>query len=334
MPMLAAGQPEAGRKARPGDRCIVHYEGRLEDGSVFDSTLEREPITFALGKGQVVRGFEQAVLGLSPGDSVEVVLPPELAYGEPRDNLLIEMPASAASSGLVEGSQVTLQNSRGQDLPAKVIRVNEDGSVVCDANHRLAGKTLTFKIDLLGFREVVAPAEPPEGLKLATFAAGPFWCLELVFQRVPGVVHTCAGYTQGHVQCPSFEDVKSGRTGHAQAVRVVYDPAEVTFEALLEAFWEHLGFNATTRDEFGDDRGPMFRSGIYYHDAEQQHAADAAALGLQMRLKRPVVTEVQEASASFWLAEDRHQRYLERGGGTGRPQSAAKGCTDEIRPYG
>lgn len=103
----------------------------------------------------------------------------------------------------------------------------------------------------------------------------------------------------------------------------------MSFEKLLETFWEHLGFNATTRDTVGDDSGPMYRSGIYCHSQEQIRAAEVSALQLQMQLKRPVVTEVQYVSPSFWLAEERHQGYLEKKG-----QSAEKGCTDEIRPYG
>eukprot|EP00931_Biecheleriopsis_adriatica_P056755 TRINITY_DN33656_c0_g1_i2.p2 TRINITY_DN33656_c0_g1~~TRINITY_DN33656_c0_g1_i2.p2 ORF type:complete len:119 (-),score=26.73 TRINITY_DN33656_c0_g1_i2:132-488(-) len=117
------------------------------------------------------------------------------------------------------------------------------------------------------------------------------------------------------------------------AVHIVFDPSAVSYAGLLETFWKHLGFNATTLNVVGEDSGNMFRSGIYFHTEEQQRLAEASALRLQMELKRPVVTEVR-AAADFWLAEAQHQQYLERCGPKGQPQSAVKGCTDEIRPYG
>mmetsp|Transcript_66747 Transcript_66747/g.195880 ORF Transcript_66747/g.195880 Transcript_66747/m.195880 type:complete len:177 (+) Transcript_66747:33-563(+) len=174
-----------------------------------------------------------------------------------------------------------------------------------------------------------APAQAEGGLELATFAMGSFWSAELAFQRVPGVASTCTGYAQGPVPKPTFEDVATGKTGHAQAVRVVFDPAVVTYGELLAIFWDHIGYNATTRDVCGDDSGSCYRSGIYYHTEEQQQQAERSALQTQLDLKKLVVTEVHAAMDDFWLAEDRHQRYLERLG-----QSAEKGCTSTIRRYG
>lgn len=196
---------------------MVHYEGQLEDGTVFDTTVEREPVRFQLGKGQVIRGLERLVLGLRPGEAASAELPPEAAYGQRREELLVTMPAERAPAGLEEGMSVTLQNGRGQDVPAQVVAVADDGTVTCDTNHALAGRTLSFRVELLDIEELLAPAVLTEGLELATFAAGSFWSLELAFQRVPGVAQTSVGYSQGRAERPSFEDVASGRTGHVQA---------------------------------------------------------------------------------------------------------------------
>lgn len=310
----------------------MHYKGCLEDGTVFDSSEGRAPLSFTLGKGQVVPGFEEAVRGLKPGEKVSATLPPEKGYGERSESLLIDIEASKAPAGIKAGMSVNL-NAGGKQIPAEVLEVAEDGSVKLDANHALAGKTLIFDLEFVGFRQFLAPSEPPEGMELATFAAGCFWGVELAFQRVPGVAGTAVGYAQGQMEKPTYEAVCSARTGHTEAVRVVFDPKVVTFEKLLDTFWERVGRNATTLNKVGNDEGPQYRSGIYYHSEEQQRVAEKSALELQMKLGEPVVTEVQ-ASEPFWLAEDYHQQYLAGGGRGNRPQSAEKGCTDTIRCYG
>jgi len=330
--MAATAAQDTHRAATGGDAVRVNYEGRLEDGSIFDSSAGRAPLSFTIGRREVVPGFDAAVHGMKVGDKVTVTLPPEKAYGKRREELVVTFPASQVPASLRVGQEVQL-GSPGQRLDAKVVEIKNDGSAVIDANPPLAGKTLIFDIELAGFRELLAPAEPPEGLAHATFAAGCFWGVELAFQRVAGVVDTKVGYAQGHLEKPSYEDVCGADTGHTEAVRVVYDPRQVSFPTLLETFWDRVGSNATTQDVAGGDVGPQYRSGIYFHDELQKKAAEDSVAALQNKLGQTVVTEVLP-SEPFWLAEDYHQQYLEKGGRFGKPQSAEKGATETIRCYG
>jgi len=328
-----AAETEAVRAAVEGDTVRVHYKGSLEDGTVFDSSEGRAPLSFTLGRQQVVPGFEAAVAGLRPGDRVSVKLAPEQAYGDRNEGLVITIPAAQAPSGLEVGMQVRMSSSSGRAVPATVVELAEDGAVKVDANPRLAGKTLLFDIELVGFKEFLAPEKPPEGMELATFAAGCFWGVELAFQRVRGVVATSVGYCQGEMERPTYEDVCGAGTGHTEGVRVVYNPREVSFKDLLETFWERVGRNATTLNRAGNDEGPQYRSGVYFHSEEQRLQGEESVRALEQRLGEKVVTEVEKA-APFWLAEDYHQQYLANGGRNNNPQSAAKGCTDTIRCYG
>eukprot|EP00894_Picocystis_sp_ML_P004896 jgi/Pico_ML_1/55413/g1101.t2 len=158
-------------------------------------------------------------------------------------------------------------------------------------------------------------------VKMATFAGGCFWGLELAYQRKPGVLRTCVGYTQGHVERPTYRQVCSGRTGHTEAVQLTYDTRQVTYPELVDLFFDRIDPTALNRQ--GNDVGTQYRTGIYYHDEEQKREAE------QAKSKIPgAVTEVLPA-AIFWPAEDYHQQYLEKGG-----QSAEKTCKDPIRCYG
>lgn len=152
------------------------------------------------------------------------------------------------------------------------------------------------------------------GLERATFAAGCFWHVEAMFRRVPGVVDTRVGYTGGSVERPTYRQVCTGKTGHAEAVQVIYDPAHVCYEQLLEMFWE--GHDPTTRDRQGPDIGTQYRSVIFYHTDAQRHLAERSRDLLQARRRyggRAIVTEILPA-AVFWEAEEYHQRYFEKHG--------------------
>jgi len=157
----------------------------------------------------------------------------------------------------------------------------------------------------------VEPGDAPEGLALATFAAGCFWGVEAFFLSIPGVVDVVSGYTGGSQSAPTYEEVCSGKTGHAEAVLVTYDPAVVSYEHLLEEFWRH--HDPTTPNRQGPDVGTQYRSAVFFHDAEQERAAKASLEQHQQRFGRPIVTEVTAAS-TFWPAEAYHQRYVERTG--------------------
>jgi peptide-methionine (S)-S-oxide reductase len=157
----------------------------------------------------------------------------------------------------------------------------------------------------------VAPGDAPEGLALATFAAGCFWGVEEVFRQVPGVVDVVSGYTGGATEHPTYRQVCSGTTGHAEAVLVTYDPARVSYEDLLQTFWRH--HDPTTEDRQGPDVGTQYRSAVFTHDDAQHRAAVASLAEVQPRFRRPIVTRV-EAATTFWPAEAYHQRYTERTG--------------------
>jgi peptide-methionine (S)-S-oxide reductase len=145
----------------------------------------------------------------------------------------------------------------------------------------------------------------------ATFAAGCFWGVEADFRKLDGVVATRVGYTGGVKDEPTYKEVCSGMTGHAEAVEVEFDPAQVSYDELLEVFWSI--HDPTTPNRQGWDVGTQYRSAIFVHDEAQQAAAEASRERAQERVRRPIVTEITPAS-TFWIAEDYHQRYLEKQG--------------------
>lgn len=149
--------------------------------------------------------------------------------------------------------------------------------------------------------------------EIATFAAGCFWGVEESFRRLDGVVDTAVGYSGGHTESPTYREVCSDGTGHAEVVQVEYDPERISYEQLLEAFWE--GHDPTQVNRQGPDVGSQYRSAIFFHTPEQEAAARAAKerLDASGRFRRPIATEITPAS-EFWRAEEYHQRYLEKRG--------------------
>ena len=147
----------------------------------------------------------------------------------------------------------------------------------------------------------------------ATFAAGCFWGVESAFRQVPGVLDAAVGYSGGSFPDPTYEDVCTGRTGHAESVEVEFDPARVSYDQLLDVFWEN--HDPTTLNRQGPDVGTQYRSAIFFHSPEQEKAATESKARLESsgRFRRPIVTEIAPAS-QFWRAEDYHQRYLEKRG--------------------
>jgi peptide-methionine (S)-S-oxide reductase len=156
-------------------------------------------------------------------------------------------------------------------------------------------------------RTQLAP-EPPAGMALATFAGGCFWCMEPPFDKLAGVVSTTSGYTGGHVPGATYKEVGRGGTGHTEAVRIVYDPAKVTYQQLIDTFWK----NIDPLDPEGQfcDQGDMYRPAIFTHDDQQKQIADAskAALVASGRFTDPIAVAVEPAP-EFWVAEDYHQDY-------------------------
>lgn len=141
---------------------------------------------------------------------------------------------------------------------------------------------------------------------VATFAGGCFWCMEPPFDKLEGVISTTSGYTGGHADNPTYKQVTSGRTGHTEAVQVVYDPNKITYQQLLEVFWVNI--DPLVKDRQFCDGGTQYRSGIFYHDAEQKKLATASGKAIQAMFDKPVVTEITEFS-KFYPAEEYHQDY-------------------------
>jgi peptide-methionine (S)-S-oxide reductase len=154
-------------------------------------------------------------------------------------------------------------------------------------------------------------AETRRTLEKATFAAGCFWGVEAAFRERKGVVATTVGYTGGTTPNPTYREVCSDRTGHAEAVEVIYDPAQVSYDELLALFWSI--HDPTTVDRQGPDVGSQYRSAVFTHSEAQQAAALASRERAQANFRRPIATQVM-AAAPFHRAEEYHQQYLEKRG--------------------
>ena len=152
-------------------------------------------------------------------------------------------------------------------------------------------------------------AADAQELAKATFAGGCFWCMEPPFDALDGVVSTTSGYTGGHTANPTYEQVSAGKTGHTEAVEIVYDPRKVTYARLLEVFWRNI--DPLTANAQFCDTGSQYRSGIFVHDATQRKLAEASKDAAAQRLQKPIVTEITAAS-QFWPAEEYHQDYYKK----------------------
>ncbi len=148
-------------------------------------------------------------------------------------------------------------------------------------------------------------------MAITTFGAGCFWGVEAAFRQIQGVTSTAVGYLGGTVENPTYQDVCTGSTGHAEVVQVEYDPAQIAYEDLLNVFWKC--HDPTTLNRQGPDVGAQYRSAVFFHTPEQEAAAKVSKEKAQDRFKRPIVTEITPASA-FYRAEEYHQQYLEKRG--------------------
>lgn len=153
-------------------------------------------------------------------------------------------------------------------------------------------------------------------MAVATFGAGCFWGVEAAFRKLDGVTATAVGYSGGHTSNPSYENVCSGQTGHAEVVQIEYDPDKVSYDDLLDVFWQN--HDPTQVNRQGPDVGEQYRSVIFYHDPAQKTAAEISKQKLEQsrRLQRPIATAIEPAT-DFWKAEDYHQQYLEKRGRLG-----------------
>lgn len=158
-----------------------------------------------------------------------------------------------------------------------------------------------------------APGAPAEGLETATFGSGCFWCTEAVFERLQGVHSAVSGYSGGQVKRPTYKQVCTGKTGHAEVVQVKFDPRKITYGELLEVFW--ATHDPTTRNRQGNDVGPQYRSVIFYHDDRQRKEAEEQVhkLNASGEFVVPIVTEIKPFG-EFYPAEDYHQEYFDQNG--------------------
>ena len=173
-----------------------------------------------------------------------------------------------------------------------------------------------------------APVTVPPGHAVATFAGGCFWCMEPPYDKLPGVSATISGYMGGRKLNPTYEEVSSGSTGHAEVVHVVYDPKKVPYEKLLEVYWVNV--DPTVKDRQFCDSGSHYRTGIFYHDDTQRKAAEAskAALEKSKPFREALVTPIEMAQA-FYPAEDYHQDYYKKN--PVKYQLYRNGCGRDVR---
>ena len=154
--------------------------------------------------------------------------------------------------------------------------------------------------------KIVTVPTTPEGHETATLSAGCYWCVEAVYERLDGIHSVTSGFIGGHVANPSYEQVCSGSTGHAEAVHIIFDPKKISFEQILDWFWRL--HDPTTLNQQGADIGTHYRSGIFYHNEDQKRLATASRNRAQENFPRPIVTEITKAT-TFYPAKVSHQDY-------------------------
>jgi peptide-methionine (S)-S-oxide reductase len=168
------------------------------------------------------------------------------------------------------------------------------------------GKNLLLALGLLLAGAASAQSMKTNQTELATLGGGCFWCTEAVFQMLPGVKSVVSGYSGGQKENPTYEDICTGKTGHAEVIQVEFDPQVISFEKLLEEFWD--AHDPTTLNRQGNDIGTQYRSVIFYHDDAQKAAAEKSKASAQKLFTKPIVTEISPLK-KFYKAEDYHQNY-------------------------
>ena len=196
---------------------------------------------------------------------------------------------------------------------------------------RLAGSAALAALGILLLNPIGAAGSAPRpgaATEVATFAGGCFWSMQKAFDGVPGVVTVTAGYAGGTKVNPTYEDVETGRTGHAESVEVTYDPAKISYDGLLDVYWHHI--DPLTVNSAFCDYGPQYRSIIFYHGAEQRRLAEASkrALDDSHRFRTPIVTAIQPATP-FYPAEEYHQQFYKKN--PARYEAYRIGCRRDAR---
>ena len=367
-----------------GDIVTLKLSLTPENGYVpehlFDSS--GESITFVLGWGNYLPGLHELILtsspgGMSVGQEITNNVSVDAGFGRHSPDMVIEVPKTNLKKvqhieKIVPNTTLNLQGG----IQVTVLDVTED-TIIVDANHPLAGSSYSCNLKVLGidrypvYKLLGGEHVPLAGLdvdvvddidqtssssspfEVATFAMGCFWGAELAFMRTPGVVGTRAGYTQGTVKNPSYDEIKEGHTEHRESVMVVYDSRVVSYKELLAVYNERLVTTASEyfkldifAEEEEDEEHPhddseggdsssssssstnsQYKHGIYFHNEEQKQLADEY-IGSIKNSRYGNDVELMPA-AVFYSAEDHHQQYLYKGG-----QASRKGCRETIRCYG
>lgn len=310
-----------------GDVVTVTYSLTPEGDFTPNPLFNDGDVSFVLGRGNYLPALHSLVSTMSPGET-QSGISMDAGYGEPRADLIAKVPIASSGispSELEVGKELFLANG----MKCKVTEMDDENFTI-DCNDELCGASYSADVTLHGFESGPSEAQfgyNPEAVDgkydVLTIALGCFWGGELEYMRVPGVVGTKLGYTQGQKDDPTYEEVCSGTTGHTEAMQVIFDPSIVGYDKLVEIGLERLGTSRTLVNQVGNDRGTQYRHGVYYHNYEQMIVAKSV-IGRYANC----VTECMEAT-KFFEAEDYHQQYLLKGG-----QSAKKNASEIIRCYG
>lgn len=193
---------------------------------------------------------------------------------------------------------------RCHSYPTLILVITFAGFVAASSAAQETAKAEAANVSKAGKEEM----NDSKNLEVATIGGGCFWCTEAVLERVDGVVDVVSGYMGGHVENPTYEQICTKTTGHAEVIQVTYNKTEISFEEILDIFWQ--AHDPTTLNQQGGDRGPQYRSVIFFHSPEQKNLAEKSkeALNASSAYSSPAVTQISEAS-TFWEAEDYHQDY-------------------------
>ena len=305
--------------------CDLQPEGDLVLEPLIDTSGK---LSFVLHGGNYLPGLHDLVSSITKGEKVENVSL-DAGWGERNPQLVVTLEKSQVDSSIVEKLQVGVELYMANGVKCIVTDVTPTTFTI-DANPPLAGASYKATVELLNVEtpptewEYVPEGDSASNYKVATFALGCFWGGELEYMRTHGVVGTKVGYTQGATASPSYEDVCSGQTGHTEAIQIVFDPTQVTYDKLVHMAMDRWGENKYLRNQVGNDQGTQYRHGVYYHDNVQKEIASR----IIESFGEDCVTECKPAT-KFWKAEDYHQQYLLKGG-----QSARKNDPSVIRCYG
>jgi len=314
---------------QPGDVVTVNYTLKPDGDFVPNPLFDDGTVSFILDGGNYLPALHTIVAKLSPGETQSCTM--DAGYGEPREELIATV--SIASSGISKnelsiGKELFLANG----MQCTIVDVDEEEETfTIDANHQLAGATYSAEVTMEGFESGPSDGQfmySPEGVPgskfdVLTIALGCFWGGELAYMRVPGVVGSYVGYTQGQTDDPTYQEVCSGSSGHTEAMQVIFDTTKVSYEELVKVGMEKLGDSRNLVNQVGNDQGTQYRHGVYYHNFEQMMLAKSV-----IGSYTGCVSECMEAT-KFYKAEEYHQQYLLKGG-----QSAKKNAQEIIRCYG